>query len=152
MWATIFLGQQIHNFNKTGSRNPYRSMGHKQISNLTKIELPNPSGRPKNAPNTRDVGRPHPTSTRPHPDPFINHLFKDLSLLTHIFRKSAKRRFSWCNSQLLHPSGRRAMRETLFALPPVTPGENRLRSLRHETWGYPSRAVWVWDVWVLFMS
>ena len=38
----------------------------------------------------------------------------DLSLLTYIFGKSAKRRFSWCNSQRLSPSGRRDMSETVF--------------------------------------
>ena len=34
----------------------------------------------------------------------------DLGLLTYISRKSVSRRFSWCNSQLLTPSGRRAMK------------------------------------------
>ena len=38
----------------------------------------------------------------------------DLGLLTYISKKSASRRFSWCNSQLLTPSGRRAMKDTVF--------------------------------------
>ena len=41
----------------------------------------------------------------------------DLGLLNYISRKSVSRRFSWCNSQLLTPSGRRAMKEKVF---PVT--------------------------------
>ena len=47
-----FPGPKIYNFYKTGSRNQYRSIEHKKTSILTKSELPNPSGRPKNAPNT----------------------------------------------------------------------------------------------------
>ena len=72
-----FPGPKNHNFNKTGSRNQYRSIEHKKNSILTKSELPNPSGRPENAPHTfSKIRRLQPTSTdlyRPHPDPFMNH-------------------------------------------------------------------------------
>ena len=63
-------------------------MGHKKISILSKSELPNPSGRPTNAPNTLaisvDLDRPHPTSPGPLNKPFK---IKDLGLLTYISRK-----------------------------------------------------------------
>ena len=31
-----------------------------------------------------------------------------------MFRKTVSRRFSWCNSQIVTPSRRRAMKETVF--------------------------------------
>ena len=71
-----------------------------------------------------DFSRPHPASPRPLHKPFK---IKDLGLLTYISRKSVSRRFSWCNYQLLTPSGRRAMKETVFVPYPTTPGKNRLR-------------------------
>ena len=140
-----FLGQQIHNFNKFGSRNPYRSMGHKKMSILAKSELPNPSGRPKNAPNTFaisvDLDRPQPTSDRTRHKPFKSN---ELGLLTYISRKSASRRFSWCNSQLLFPSGRRDMSEssprdveTYFK--PKTPYFSQSRSVGRNTVSLISR-------------
>ena len=108
-------GPKIHYLNKIGSRNQYRSIEHKKISILTKSQLPNPSGRPTNAPKTfPKIRRPQPTSPRPLHLPFK---IKDLGLLTYISRKSASRRFLWCNSQLLTPSGRRDMSDTVFPLP-----------------------------------
>ena len=41
---------------------------------------------------------------------------KGVGLLTHIFGKRATRRCSWCNSQLLSPSGRGDMSETMIPL------------------------------------
>ena len=73
-----------------------------------------------------DLDRPQSTSDGTLHKPAF---FKDLGLLTNIFGKSVSRRFSWCNSQLLTPSGRRAMKETVFVPSPATPGENRLRSI-----------------------
>ena len=59
-----FPGQKKHDFNKIGSRNLYRSIEHKKISILTKSQLPNPSGRPTDAPKTfPKIRRPQPTST-----------------------------------------------------------------------------------------
>ena len=54
------------------------------------------------------------TSIDLHPSLHKPFKIKDLSLLTHLAWKSVSRRFSWCNSQLLTPSGRRAMKETVF--------------------------------------
>ena len=54
---------------------------------------------------------------------------KDLSLLTQFLEKSASRRCSWCNSQLLIPKFRRAADQTVFIPSPTTCGENRLRSI-----------------------
>ena len=83
----------------------------------------------KKAPNTLaisvDLDRLQSTSDGNLHKPFK---IKDLGLLTYISRKSASRRFSWCNSQLLTTSGSRAMKETLFVPYPTTPGNNRLRS------------------------
>ena len=73
-----------------------------------------------------DLNRPQPTSPGPLHLPFK---IKDLGLLTYISRKSVSRRFSRCNSQLLTPSGRRAMKETMFIPSRATRGENRLRSI-----------------------
>ena len=71
-----------------------------------------------------DLNRPQPTSPGPLHLPAK---IKDLGLLTHTARKSVSRRFLWCNSQLLTPSGRRAMKETMFIPSRATRGENRLR-------------------------
>ena len=43
--------------------------------------------------------------------------------------KSAMGRFFWCIPQLLNPSERRGMRETVFIPSQATRGENRLRSI-----------------------
>ena len=64
--------------------------------------------RPKNAPNTLSISI---DLTRPLHEPFK---IKELGLLTHIFKESATRRFLWCNSQPLTPSGRRDMSQTMF--------------------------------------
>ena len=113
-----------------------------------KSELPNPSGRPKKKAQILLRFRStsidlHPTSPRPLHKPFK---IKDLGLLNHMARKSVSRRCSWCNSQLLTPSGRRAMKETVlketvFIPSPATPGENRLRSILalRGDWGSPLR-------------
>ena len=116
-----FLGQEIHNFNNIGSPNPYRSIEHEQIYNLGKVRASKSIRTTKTAPNTLatsvDLDRPQSTSPRPLHKPFR---IKDLVLLTYIFRKSVSWRFSWCNSQLLTPSGRRAMKETVFATRPLS--------------------------------
>ena len=110
---------KIHNFNKIGSRNPYRSIEHEQIYSLGKVRASKSIRTTKTSPKySRDFCRPHPTSPRPLHKPFK---MMDLGLLTYIFRKSVSRRFSWCNSQLLTPSGRRAMKETVFVPYPTTP-------------------------------
>ena len=66
-------GQKIHNFNKIGSRNQYRSIEHKKISILTvsasksiRTTKKCPKNLPKNPSTSTDLNR-------PHPDPFINH-------------------------------------------------------------------------------
>ena len=97
---------------------------------LTKSQLPNPSGRPKYAPNApATFSRPRPTSPDLTRTLHLSFKIKDLGSLTYISRKSVSRRFSWCNSQLLTPSGRRAMKETVFIPSRATRGENRLRSI-----------------------
>ena len=119
-----FLDQQIHNFNKIGSRNPYRSIEHETIYNSGNVRASKSIRMSRTCPkHSRDFSRPYPTSPGPLHKPFK---IKDLGLLTYISRKSASRRFSWCNSQLLTPSGRRAMKETVFVPYPTTPGKNRL--------------------------
>ena len=128
----------FHDLNKIGSRNQYKSIEHKKISILTKSQLPNPSGRPKNAPKTFqksvDLNRPQPTSPRPLHKPSK---IRDLGLLTYISRKSVSRRCSRCNSQNLTPSGRRVMKETVFIPSWATRGENRLRRSIPATRGDP---------------
>ena len=117
-----FPGPKINFFYKIGSRNEYRSIEHKNISVLTTSELPNPSGRPKKAPNTFaisvDLGRLQSTSAGPLHKQFK---IKYLGLLTYVSAKSLSRRFSLCNSQRPTPSGRRAMKETVFVPYLATP-------------------------------
>ena len=73
----------------------------------------------------------HPGTTLNTNPKFIKSIeFKDLSPGTHLTRKSVSRRFSWCNSQLLTPSGRRAMKETVFVHHP-------LYWVKFLGWGYP---------------
>ena len=102
------FGSKIDNFEGFGSQDPYGSIEHVKISIPTKSQPPTPKLRPKNAPNTLSISV---NLTRPLHEPFK---IKDLGLLTHIFRESATRRFLWCNSQLLTPSGRRDMSQTMF--------------------------------------
>ena len=70
------------------------------------------------------INRPQSTSPQTLLKPFK---IKDLSLLTHLYMKSALRRCSWCNSQLLTPWFRRATKQKVFIPSPATPGKNRLR-------------------------
>ena len=72
------------------------------------------------------IRRPQSTSHQTLHKPFK---IKDLSLLTHLAGKSASRRFSWCNSQLLTPKFRRATDQTMFIPSPTTRRTNRLRSI-----------------------
>ena len=67
---------------------------------------------------TSFLSRPRSTTIDLRQNPQTPSNITDLSLLTYILGKSAKRRFSWCNSQLLSPSGRRDMNETVF--PPTS--------------------------------
>ena len=77
---------------KISSRNPYGQIEHKQISILTKSQLPNPKSRPNNAlrtiPESVAINRPQSTSPQTLLEPFK---IKDLSLLTHLYMK----RVSW---------------------------------------------------------
>ena len=83
-----FLNQTIHNFNKINSRNPYRSIEQEKSTIWAKSELPNPSGRPKNAQNTFATPVDLPRSS----PKFIKSIkLKDLSPGTHLTRKSVQR-------------------------------------------------------------
>ena len=102
------FGSKINNFEGSTSQHPYGSIEHVKISILTKSQPPTPKLRPENAQNTISILV---NLTRPLHEPFN---IKELGLLTHIFGESATRRFLWCNSQLLTPSGRRDMSQTVF--------------------------------------
>ena len=112
----------------TSAQALYKSIEHKQIYTLAKSELPNPSGRPKNGPNTLaisvDLDRPQSTSDGTLHKPFK---IKDLGILTYISRKSASRRFSWCNSQLLTPEMSQENGRLTFLLGETSSRKNRLR-------------------------
>ena len=120
-----FLGPQLHSFYKISSRSPHGQIELKQISILTKSQLPTPSLRPKNVPKTTanlvDL-------SRPPPIPFITpKKIKELNLLTYIFVKSATRRFLWCNSQLLIRKISQENSRFMFLLGKAFSGTHRLR-------------------------
>ena len=92
-----FRGSIIYNFDKTGPPNPYGQVRYQKISILTKSQLPTPKLRPNNTQNTFQ----NPSTS--HQTLHLPFKIKELGLLTHIFVKSATRRFLWCNSHLLIP-------------------------------------------------
>jgi len=77
---------------KSAPETHYGQIGHKQISILTKSQLPNPKLRPINSqrtiPKSVAINRPQSTSPQTLLKPFK---IKDLSLLTHLYMKSVSR-------------------------------------------------------------
>ena len=123
-----FRGRKRVNFDGFCSLDPYETLEHVKISILTKSQPPSPQLRPENAPNTLSISI---NLNRSLHEPFK---IKELGLLTYIFRKSASRRFLWCSSHPLTPSGRRDMSQTLF-LPTKPIWQRSFEIILHIRWG-----------------